>query len=184
MQLAIVKDGKVINLVKPPADWPNTDWRPAGDYDELVESDTARIGDDYDGASFTTPVVLPTVAEARDAKVADINAERERRIDAGIVWDTHTVDSDDRSRANLAGVIQAVDAGVVTLPAGYTWRMADDTEVEVTIDDLKAIAAILFDHVDTQYRWSWSKKAEVEAILADDTLTDTEKVERIQTVSW
>lgn len=93
----------------------------------LVQSDTAKIGDLYDGQSFAPPPVdLP---KARAAKVAEIKAERDRRCQqGGFSAAGKWFHSDVYSRSQQLGLVLLGP----NIPADLLWKTMDGTFIPMT----------------------------------------------------
>jgi hypothetical protein len=114
----------------------------------------------------------PALSSLKAAKKIEINVWRRAAIGAGVSFGGHTYDSDEASRANLAGALSAFQAGV-PVPAGFTWRTSDNQDVAMDLPTLAGLAGAMIDHVDAQYRHSWALKAQV------DAATDTAGVDAV-----
>lgn len=90
-----------------------------------------------------------------------IDRARDAAIEAGVTFDGHLYDSDQRSRDNLTGAVAAFSAGV-PVPEGFTWRTADNQNVPMTLESLRGLAAAMLAHVDAQYRAAWAAKDALE----------------------
>lgn len=106
-------------------------------------------------------VALPWTADlARARKHRDIDAARDRAINAGFEWDGNEWDADPVSRGNLTGVAAAVNAGL-SLPDGFAWRTKDNQNVPLDSDGVMALAGAMLAHVNQCYVNAWSAKAAV-----------------------
>lgn len=105
-------------------------------------------------------------------KRGQINVWREERLLTGVEFDGHRYDSDDRSRANVSGLVAALAAGV-ELPAGFSWRTADNIEVPMTAQEAVAFGAAMLGHVNTVYAAS---KVYKDALEAAETVADVREI--------
>jgi hypothetical protein len=126
-----------------------------------------RIADEEFGPiAEALPVGIQTL---RNRKKSKINGSRETAINAGVIYNDQTYDSDDRSRANLTATVSALQAGI-PLPQGFTWRSADNQDVPFDAADLIGLAAAMMEHVNTQYQKSWALKTTVSAAASVEAL--------------
>lgn len=127
-------------------------------------------------ARTTKPAEAPTATledVIREAK-ARINMAREEAVAAGVSYAGNLYDSNERSRENLTGTVAAMEAGV-PLPAGFTWRTADNKDVPMTAQDLVGLAGAMLQHVNAAYVKSWELKAKIDAATSK---------EEIEAVNW
>ena len=76
MRKAVIKDGKVENIIK-------VDPENLPDRDDLVDETGARIGDDWDGTTFTTPAADPMEVWQDEMNASDFTQRNlEEFIDA------------------------------------------------------------------------------------------------------
>lgn len=108
-----------------------------------------------------------------------INQWRDDAMDAGVVYGAHTFDSDAVSRANLAGIVASVSAGI-PLPNGFTWRSADNLDVSMDSADLIHLGGAMLAHVNACYARSWELKAAVDAINQSSPTSDAE----LDAIAW
>lgn len=140
MTYAILNIGPNPRPVIDTVEWDGaTEWSP-GPGREAIESDTAGIGDIYDGETFTRPN-QPDAPTAKDVKNAAVTAHREAVFAAGFTPTTgplagHTLqvrNEADRinwlTSATSYGAAIAAGAGNVV---GATFRTADNETVQVT----------------------------------------------------
>lgn len=93
----------------------------------LVQSDTASIGDLWDGQTFSAPPVDIPAARAR--KVAEIKAERDRRCQqGGFPAAGKWFYSDVFSRGQLTGLVIAGH----NIPPGLMWKTMDGSFIAMT----------------------------------------------------
>jgi hypothetical protein len=104
----------------------------------------------------------PTLAQVRAAARAVVDQARDRRIDAGLTVLGYRWDSDQRARDNLTATMATVAAGV-PLPAGFTWRTADNLDIAMDAALLRQFAAAMLAHGLAAYQWAWETKAAIDA---------------------
>lgn len=118
MNYAIIENGVVANIAL--ADSPLApNW---------VQSDAAKIGDLYDGVSFTTP---PPAPKTRD----ELKAQREAAVAAIKVTTQagNTFDGDEVSQGRMSRAIIALSTG---LAPSVNWVLADNTVIDATAAEL------------------------------------------------
>lgn len=68
MRVALIKNSKVINIVDVPEGWNGTSgWQPPAEHSTVI-TDAARVGDNYDGTTFSTP---PPPERDREKAITD-----------------------------------------------------------------------------------------------------------------
>jgi hypothetical protein len=108
------------------------------------------------------PSSADQLATRKTVALFQLTDNRDAAIASGVDHAGHLWDSDERSRANLTATVAAVAAGI-PLPAGFTWRTADNQDVALTSAELLALGAAMLAHVNTCYQRSWALKAEINA---------------------
>lgn len=132
---------------------------------EVSDDTQVEIGDTVNPANSTVDRFGwydRLLLKKKTQKLAQINQWREEALNAGVEFNGHVFDSDERSRQNLTGVVGAVNAGI-PLPEGFVWRSAANVNVPMTTPELVALAATMLQHVNAQYARSWQRKAELQA---------------------
>lgn len=87
-----------------------------------------------------------------------VNAQRDAKIFGGVAYMGHVFDTDSRSVMNLTGTLAAVTSGALTLPQPFYWRSRDNVNVEMTLADLKGLAAAMVATGYQAYLESWAAK--------------------------
>lgn len=82
---------------------------------------------------------LPSLQEIKAAKIAELKAERDTREVEPITYNGNRYDYDDKARERINAAIIALD--VQGADASIDWTTADNQDVKVTADDLRAIVA-------------------------------------------
>lgn len=145
MRCAVVRDGVVVNVVMA---------SPAEDKLEgatVVASDTASIGDSYDGAVFTLPApVYPPLAEVILARKREVDALLSARVAmvsvSGVPAPVQMRDNED-DRANidsqaLAATLTKLDpTGPVQWAPDEAWRLADNSSFPLPTADAMIVFA-------------------------------------------
>lgn len=115
---------------------------------------------------------LPTLEENKLAKIAELKAERDSNEVTPIEYNGNLYDYDEKARDRINAAIIALD--VQGADASIDWTTADNQDVKVTADDLRAIVAavaVRSNALHVAYRAAKGKveaaqnKEEVEAII-------------------
>lgn len=154
-----IKNGVIENIAifdKLPAGWSTV-------------PNNAGIGwsDNGDG-TFSEPVITISLEEAKSARIQHINGQRNNAINGGVIYDGNTYDTDDQSRKNLTSIYAGI-TNSYTLPTGFMWRTTDDIDIPFSTSEINGLSHAVLDHVNTQYRISWTLK---DAINAATTVID------------
>lgn len=115
----------------------------------------------------------PTLEETKLAKLEEIAFNRNLAKYANIEVLGHTWQADTISQSLISQAISLDQAGVVAAPT--IWRDFDNNNVEVTIDQLKSIAAAMAQSTQQAYIKSWILKAQVDT--AEDVAT-------VNSITW
>lgn len=99
------------------------------------------------------------------SKLAECETEYNRRLNAGIEYNTKVYDSDDKAQRFITSLVTALNAGIITKFDGFTVK--DNSTVNLTGTQIKELGGVLLMHVDTCHKWKKSKQAE---ILACNTI--------------
>lgn len=148
-----------------------------------VQSDTANIGDTYANGVFTSPVIPPpvlTIDEARSAQMTVLESAYQSVIYADISYTsvggvTQTYQADAGSVTILMQQISVYISSGATLPAGYAWTAADNTQVPFTVDDLKGLSSAIGARGADAFFHLQAQKA---AVRAATTIAD------VQAITW
>lgn len=87
-----------------------------------------------------------------------INLDRAKALVAPVLFEGNYYDADDASIANLTATVAAFNAGV-PVPAGFTWRTADNQNIPMTLQNLVALAGTFLASRFAAYQQSWAAKA-------------------------
>lgn len=162
---AHIKGGKVVNVIDADvefaAGWPTDDPE-----DMLVASDTARIGDSYDGQDFGLPTIR--LAERKAAMFEQLERKAAAVEARGIVVNSVPVKTDPASQALISGAAAAFDnPGMGNAPH----RLARGQWADLTPAQLKAIQQAVGQHVKATREAMRVHDEAIEA-AADDTALD------------
>lgn len=123
-------------------------------------------------SDFTTLTVAPTLDRIKAAKWAEIKAEREaRRIVA--VTSYGVFDCDETGKSNMLGQQQAIDLLGVGVAEPITWKMHDNSFVELTRAEFTDACLQVLASIQAVYATSFALEA---AIDAAETLADIEAI--------
>ena len=81
-----------------------------------------------------------TLADAQAEAVERLRGEFDAQVAKGAVYSGKPIQIDDASQMRMAAVVTQITAGVA-LPAGFAWRMGDNTYLPVTSAQMVALAA-------------------------------------------
>jgi len=171
---ALVIDGKTISLPRLARQARVKVWRvpteyradglfisvtPQGEPEEMPACDLAAC--QYLGEAALDPHPDAILAERKEAKKRQIEAERDAACVQPVTALGRTWDADKRSQELLASAITIAQAGG-PLPA--TWRDRANNNMPVaSIADLLAIAGAIAAQTQAAYAQSWTRKAAVDA---------------------
>lgn len=147
MRFVIIKDGVVVNVIE-------------GEVPGSVRSDTANIGDMWDGESFSTPEKTVTLEE----KIAELAALRYNKETAGITVNGSEILTDRESQAMLSGAYCAclIDpARIIDFKGANGW-------IQLSASEITIIAAAVADHVQACF----TRENELSVLLQSDIDTD------------
>lgn len=130
---------------------------------------TAAFTDAFNGGiverTFTLTDTLP--AGLKQQLLGRVNGKREAISQAGIVvtvrGSDHVLQTDEGSQKLLIGALAATNASH-PLPAGFSWRMRDNTDVALNPAEMKSVSGAVFDHVNAAHGAALIHKATIEAL--------------------
>jgi hypothetical protein len=108
-----------------------------------------------------------TLAEAQAEAAARIEAEYAAQIAIGAEYGDKPLQIDPASTANMTAVAAQISAAV-PLPAGFAWRMADNTFLPVTPEQMIALAAAASARVMALRKAMWAAKDAARAAETND----------------
>lgn len=133
-----------------------------------VETILTLVGAPFDGGS----IVPETVADLDSQKArrwAEVKVRRDLAIDGGVETPSGIFDSNETSRTNLLGAIQAASiAKAAGQPFTITWTMRDNTDVDLDADTLIAAGLTIMSFVDACHARARALRSEIIA-AADET---------------
>jgi len=149
------------------SDW-TADRCPDGMYSARYDGGVrnAETGE-WTGGAWVDDAAPSPVVMAIEAKRAEINAWRNEQENAGFDWGGHTFDSDELSRQRLMAVALA---GVA--PANGYWTSADNVDVPVTVDDVRAMYATMIQIGAEIHDRQRSMKIEIEQMTDADQISN------------
>jgi hypothetical protein len=110
-----------------------------------------------------------TLTQVKADKTESINVERERRGVLPITFQSIEWDADELSQRNVSAWMASIAAGV-TIPTGFTWRAADNTNHAADAAFVNGLGAAITLRGTLLYQTSWGKKAEVNALTTVDAV--------------
>jgi hypothetical protein len=99
----------------------------------------------------------PTLAERR----AEIDKQRDEKINDGFVWQGNRWHADSAFQTQIVGIISAYQTGIIQSGASVTIRTQVNTNVQMRLDQLIALAGTLMQYVQSVYAWSWIEKDKI-----------------------
>lgn len=115
------------------------------DFNKLIGNGNGEYLIADDGVVYPKPG--PTNAEllaaAKPAKIAELKAERDSKEVEPITYNGNSYDYDEKARDRINAAIIALDvqSAKAKAAASIDWTTADNTDVKVTADDLRAVIA-------------------------------------------
>jgi len=110
------------------------------------------------------------LTQAKSAKIAQINAERDMNISAGVTYDGNEYQTDEASIADLA---QATQMATINNASSVQWLTKDNTVVTLTLVKLKALANVVFTLKTTEI---YAARVRKDAVNAATTVAQVEAV--------
>lgn len=104
----------------------------------------------------------PPLSDIRALKKSQVNQLRDIKMALGVTYGGQVYDSDAIAALNLTSTLTLVLSGT-PLPTGFTWRAKNNTNVPMTLADLKGLAVALFQRGQAVYAASWMHKANIDA---------------------
>lgn len=136
-------------------------WLPEDKYGAPAR-EMKELGPLPEGATLTVPE--RTLEEVKTAKIAELKTERDSREVEPIEYGGNLYDYDDKARERINAAIIALDmqTAQTKAAANIDWTTADNADVKVTANDLRAIiaaVAVRSNELHIRYR---NAKAKVE----------------------
>lgn len=139
----------------------------ASEFPNVVVS-SPGLGTVYQDLNLEEGGPLPTESELQAAYMVmmkrrrnnEINHYRDLRKNLGFWWQGNLYDCDDLAKSNTTGAVTAVLAGG-TLPANFSWRTKTNTNVPMSVQNLKDFGLAMMNYVATIFQWSWNLKNSV-----------------------
>ncbi len=141
---------------------------------------------DVGGTSLRAVSNAEVIAEEKEKKRVALREARERALGAGVSYQGNVYDSDREAVTNVFQALQGLQA-VASLPPEVqallpgpvpetiTWKLADNSYTDLTVQDLIFLMAILALHKQTQFA---IEKSLLDALDAATTS------EAIQAINW
>lgn len=150
------------------------------DFNKLIGNGDGDYLISADGTVYPKPD--PTEAEllaaAKRAKIAALKAERDSKEVEPIEYNGYSFDYDDKARERINAAIIALDvqSAQAKAVASIDWTTADNNDVKVTADDLRAVIAFVAQRSNALHVAYREAKERVEAAT---TVAAVETVELI-----
>ena len=128
---------------------------------EISQEESKQIKNDYLES-------LKTLDDYKSEKIAVIRQKEIDKINSGITYNSHKIDSDDKAQKFLTSLMTAVNAGVITGLEGFT--TFDGVDITLTANDIVNISGLLLIHVATCHAWKRAKYSLVDAAATREQL--------------
>ena len=130
---------------------------------------------------ITVEPIIQTI-EAAKASICDyMLAEYEKAISADIIYNLTVYQSGNTTRENLVEAVANYVSSGNPLPSPFTWRAKDNSDVAFTVDDIKALAAIVGTQKTEAIYKLQAKKDEINAVNTGDDAAD---ILTINSIEW
>lgn len=131
----------------------------------------------WNGTDLEPYTPAPSLETARALRKADAASQLAARLAAGMPWQGKVLQIDDASQSRILAGKALADAG--TLPAGFAWRMADNSALLLDAAGMQAMAEAAGTYVYALRAHYWSL---VDAIAAAPDLAAVEAID--VTAGW
>ena len=108
------------------------------------------------------------IAYLKMEKKSVIQQTELHKINSGITYNSHKIDSDDKAQKFITSLMTAVNAGIITELEGFT--TFDGVDITLTSNDIVNISGLLLLHVATCHAWKRGKYALVDAATTREEL--------------
>ena len=98
-----------------------------------------------------------------ERKMKQIVKNRATKLEEGILYNGKRFDSDQKSRDNITGVLQAINLGW-KLPSNFVWMSYDNEKVSFTEEDIKQLALMITQFVNDVYNKSFQLKDQLQLL--------------------
>lgn len=128
---------------------------------------------------FESRQFIPDVVQARSARKAAVDAERDRRLNLSIIFDGKHLDADARARENLKSKLEELKSrdalGLPMSPALMVWRDADNTTHQWATQAeyrawLEGFAIAMSERGTMIYGAAWAHKSNIDALESIDAI--------------
>jgi hypothetical protein len=96
-----------------------------------------------------------------EEQAADIERQRDQKLDAGVEWSGRTWYSDQIFQQQLTSYVVAFNAGVLPANSTVPVRAADKVVYQLSQSDVVALSGTLLTAVAAVWQWSWTQKAAI-----------------------
>lgn len=110
-----------------------------------------------------------------------VNDLRDKAMLEGFEYAGNTYQADSVSYGNITSTIVAINSGM-PLPDGFTWRSADDQDIDVTKDDILAMGEAALAYITVCYKRAWELKAEVDTAIAAINTSSDDIPDQVRTI--
>lgn len=167
MRVAIIEGGQVVRVIKAEADWREVFPSVVG-----IESETAHVGDVWNGSALVPPPAPPPTQDDLLAYAADL---RWRVETGGITVSGTSVRTDEKSQAKITGAVQLLAADPTL--AAIDWEAQPGTWVSLDAATMQAIGVAVGRHVQACFS---TLKGVQQAIAAGEIVA----LEQVDAADW
>jgi len=133
------------------------------------KSDSANVGDVWNGTSFITPPIIITKEELKSQVSALFEQKWQEPIEYSVSGTSYTWDADNSAVQNISGVVVLILAGV-PVPNPRTWTpYQSNTPIQITHAELIGLGLAIASRKDTLFFKKKTKYAEIDALTDTNT---------------
>jgi len=163
MKKALIKDRKVINIIKV-----GGDYRP-DDGVELVSipdsASNAGIGWGYENGSFIDPETVKPISDVRARRLKEVTIIRKSKEKGGFLYDSNTYQVDIEAQKDILAVQTQFLLGA-TNPHGGFWMSEGNVPVTMDDDEVKAFFQAAFNYIYALKAAAWTHKENLNKLNA------------------
>ena len=100
--------------------------------------------------------------KSREQRAAELEQERDDRIDQGVTWSARVWYADPLFQQQLAAYLQAYTEGMFSLDATVDVRSRDKVIYPLKRDELRELSAAVLEFVQAEYARCWALKAAIQ----------------------
>lgn len=125
----------------------------AGNAPQVAGSAPPKSGEwRWSNGAWLPYIDLPT-------RTAEIDQQLDDKLNEGVMVGDRRYYTDPTFSLHLTAFLEAFSAGILPPNATVGVRGMDKVVYQLTLDELKTVAATVMVYVQTQYAWAWAAKA-------------------------